>query len=35
VIVRGSRAVDRLFEVMELGRVLTVVDELPVYVTPS
>ena len=35
VVVRGSRAVDRLFEVMELGRVLTVVDELPAYVTRS
>jgi len=35
VLVRGSRAVNRLFEVMELGRVLTVVDELPDYVTRS
>ena len=35
VVVQGSRAVNRLFEVMELGRVLTVVDELPAYVTPS
>ena len=35
VVVRGSHAVNRLFEVMELDRVLTVVDELPAYVTPS
>jgi anti-anti-sigma factor len=35
VLVRGSRAVDRLFEIMELDRVLTVVDEVPAYVTPS
>ena len=35
VLVRGSRAVDRLFEIMELDRVLTIVDELPAYVTPS
>ena len=35
VVVRGSHAVDRLFEIMELDRVLTVVDELPAYVTPS
>jgi anti-sigma B factor antagonist len=35
VLVRGSHAVNRLIEVMELDRVLTVVDELPAYVTPS
>jgi anti-anti-sigma factor len=35
VVVRGSRAVNRLFEIMELNRVLTVVDEVPAYVTPS
>jgi anti-sigma B factor antagonist len=35
VIVRGPRAVDRVFELMELGRVLALVDEPPAYVTPS
>jgi anti-sigma B factor antagonist len=35
VLVRGSPAVDRLIEIMELGRVLTVVDELPAHVKPS
>jgi anti-anti-sigma factor len=35
VVVRGSRAVDRLFEIMELGRALTIVDERPAYVTQS
>jgi anti-anti-sigma factor len=35
VVVRGSRTVNRLFAIMELDRVLTVVDELPAYVTPS
>jgi len=29
VVVRGPRAVDRIFEVMELGRVLRLVDEPP------
>jgi anti-sigma B factor antagonist len=35
VVVRGSHAVNRLFEIMELHRVLTIVDEPPAYVTPS
>ncbi len=35
VLVQGSRAVNRLFEIMDLGRVLTIVDELPDYVTRS
>jgi len=35
VVVQGSRAVNRLFEIMDLGRVLTLVDELPDYVTRS
>jgi anti-sigma B factor antagonist len=35
VIVRGPRGVDRLFELMELGQVLTIVDELPDYARPS
>jgi anti-sigma B factor antagonist len=35
VIVRGPRAVERVFEVMELDRVLTLVDQPPARVTPS
>jgi anti-sigma B factor antagonist len=34
VVVRGPRAVDRIFDLMELGRVLTLVDEPP-DLTPS
>jgi anti-sigma B factor antagonist len=35
VLVRGPRAVNRLFEVMELDQVLVIVDEPPARVTPS
>jgi anti-sigma B factor antagonist len=35
VIVRGPRAVERVFEVMELDQVLTLVDQPPARVTPS
>jgi anti-anti-sigma factor len=35
VLVRGSRVVNRLFEILDLGRVVTVVDDLPDYLTPS
>ena len=35
VLVLGSRVVNRLFEILDLGRVITVVDELPDYLTPS
>ena len=35
VLVRGPRAVNRLFELMELDQVLVLVDEPPARVTPS
>ena len=35
VVVRGPRAVDRIFEVMELHRVLALVDEPPEPLRPS
>jgi anti-sigma B factor antagonist len=35
VVVRGPRAVDRIFEVMELHRVLVLVDEPPEELRPS
>jgi len=35
VVVRGPRAVDRIFEVMQLNRVLALVDEPPEPLTPS
>jgi hypothetical protein len=35
VIVRGPRAVNRIFDLMELQRVLNLVDEPPPDLTPS